>query len=190
MNRGLKTFAAGACAAFLAGVVGAAPTSVRSDGIEFPDATVQTTAAAAAVVAHSQHCYHPGSVSAGETIVLTCYSFHPGDIGWGASGVPAGLYFVVTDVLLEPDTITVDTGDVGFTLWHSYNCEDASPGNSLSRRFRVVPNLQTTAWSFRAPTMLLAPGHCLRVTGSTGITVPIKVTITGFLTANPELLGS
>lgn len=190
MNRVLKSLVAGACATFVVGVVVAAPMSVRSDGIEFPDATVQTTAAAAAVPAYSQHCYHFATLTAGETLVLTCYSFHPGDVGWGASGVPAGLYFVVTDVLLEPDTSTVDAGDVGFTLLHSSDCQDASPSNLLGRRFRVVPNLQTTAWSFRAPTMLLSPGHCLRVTGSSGITVPIVVTVTGFLTANPELLGS
>jgi hypothetical protein len=190
MNRVLKSLAAGACAAFAAQVVGATPMSVRSDGIEFPDGTVQTTATAAGVVANPQHCYHPSTVTAGETLPLTCYSYHPGGGAWGASGVPDGLYFVVTDVLLAPDTLTVDTGDVGFTLWHSYDCQDASPGNRLSHRFRVVPNLQTTQWNFRAPLMLLIPGDCLRVTGSSGITVPIVITVTGFLTANPERLGS
>lgn len=103
------------------------------------------------------------------------------------NGVPTGMYFVVTDVLLDPATSTTDAGDVGFTLWHSYNC-DTTPGNSLSRSFRVVPDLQTTSWSFRAPTMILAPGNCLRVTGDPGITVNANVTVGGFLTASPELL--
>src|SRR5688572_26584189 len=112
MNRVLKSLVAGACAVFVVAVVVAAPMSVRSDGIEFPDATVQTTAAAAAVPAYSQHCYHASTLTAGESLVLTCYSYQPGGGAWGASGVPAGRYFVVTDVLLEPDTLTVDTGDV------------------------------------------------------------------------------
>lgn len=187
MKRVLKASVAGACAALVVGVLVAAPMTVRSDGLEFPDATVQTTAAAAAVAAHPQHCYHSGSLDGSETLVLTCYSLHPGDTTWGANGVPDGYYFVVTDVLLDPATTSTDAGDVGFILWHSYDCETA-PGNRLSRSFRVVPDLQTTSWSFRAPTMILTSGDCLRVTGDAGITVAADVTVGGFLTASPELL--
>jgi hypothetical protein len=190
MNRVLKSVVAGAGAAFVVGVVVAAPVSVRSDGIEFPDATVQTTAAAAAVEAHPQHCAHTTGLIPNQTVVLNCFSYRTGDTPWGVSGVPAGFYFVVTDVALEPDNAITETGDIGFNLLQSYNCEDASPSDRLRRRFRVVPNLQTTTWSFRAPTLLLPPGDCLRVTVDAGITVPILVTVTGFLTTNPERLGS
>ena len=190
MNRALQTAAAGAWSAFFVGVgVALAPMAIRSDGLRFPDGTVQTTAAAATIEAHPQHCGHPLTITAGETLVLSCFSHHPGDTTWAENGVPAGHYFVVTDVLLDPSTNTTDTGDVGFTLWHSSDCTTGTPGNFLSRSFRVVPDLQTTVWSFRAPMMILAPGHCLRVTGDIGITVAIEVDVTGYLTTNPELLG-
>lgn len=190
MKIALQAAAAGAWSALFLGLgVAVAPMAIRSDGVQFPDGTLQTTAAAAAVEALPQHCFHASTLAASETLVLTCYSFLPGGGGWGASGVPAGKYFVVTDVMFHPVT-TSDTGDVVFSLRHSYECETGTPSNRTSRDFRVVPNMQTTVWSFRAPALILIPGDCLRVLGGNGMTAAIVVSINGYLTANPELLGT
>lgn len=60
MKHVLKAAAAAACGALVVGVLVAAPMSIRSDGLEFPDGTVQTTAAAAAVEAHPSTASTPG----------------------------------------------------------------------------------------------------------------------------------
>lgn len=147
-----------------------------SGGFIFPDGSVQLSAVAPSE-AWPQHCYHAGSLESGETLDLTCYSHiqEPGGTWGSSSGVTAGYYFLVTDVLIESYTDGVKTV---VTLTHSY-----PGGNLLSRKFRLSPTGDSKLYSFVSPTMHLPEEHWLKVSNSGASSV--KVDVMGWLTNNP-----
>lgn len=179
---------------FVVSTPGVAQTAVSADGVvestsggfRFPDGTTQVTAAAGVPDAWPQNCYHSGSLSAGETNQLTCFSYPSGDPGaW--SVVPSGYYFMVTDVMIAPSSSGI--GDLRIWVYHSYNCSDPSPGNRVIRFFQFSGDLETKIFSSSAPMLQLLPGDCIRVLNSSGSDRNVDVDISGYITTDSRFPG-
>jgi hypothetical protein len=106
-------------------------------------------------------------------------SFGPGD------GVPAGYFFLVTDVYLEPATTAVETGFIGIELRRMNNL-----GSEVRRlEFKLPGDLPSALFSFSAPNLILTEGDYLETKSFPGSTKRMAVHVSGVLTTTPQLRG-
>lgn len=168
------------------GLLSMGAVGIDSGGVRFPDGTFQTTAASAQPEAWPMHCDNT-SLDIDASSALTCLSvlavpggsFGPGD------GVPAGFFFLVTDVYLEPATNSVETGFIGIELKQMNNLDI----EVRRLEFKLPGDLPSGLFSFRAPNLILTEGDYLETKSFPGSTKRMAVHVSGFLTAAPQMLS-
>ena len=161
-------------------------TSLSGAGITFPDGSTQVTAAITPA-AWPQQCQV--EVDPGEDLYPTCYMYGGSDPTWsGTNGVPTGYFFLVTNVIITPST-SIDTGELGFYLYHISGCDNGTVGGTgLARlvQVRVVPDTQSWVYDSSAPFLVLPAGSCLRVDAFIANTATARVQFNGYLTTDPS----
>jgi hypothetical protein len=161
-------------------------TSLSAEGIQFPDGTEQTTAAATPE-AWPEQCHE--TPSPGEDLYLSCFMYNgPAETAWDSvNGVPAGYFFLVTNVVVTPSTVD-DTGEYWLWLEQKGGCDngiEGGPQNGRDVSLRFVGPTQSWVLNSTAPILVLPAGHCLRVTASNDNTSPVKFHVNGYLTTDP-----
>lgn len=124
-------------------------------------------------------CYNTsGGLSAGTTTFLTCVTpVSPGFVS--SQRVPAGYYFVVTDVFVTP--LSGGTGDtpVTFYLFDAYGTSSRASSNT----FRSIDGA-SYGEHFNMPLYVLTEDHRLEVQAFNANAASFDIRITGMLVNN------
>lgn len=162
----------------------AAGLALSSSSITFPDGTVQATAATSAPTALPVRCYS-STISAGNIEGLNCASGVSADSFGPTSGVAAGFFFVVSDVVIEPNHIAqTSTGFVAAEV-HRTNSDGLF---ETTQEFKLSSDNESQHNSFAAPPFLVGEGEYVSCENSALSTTSISCTVLGYLTAEPEKL--
>lgn len=156
--------------------------SLGSNGIRFPDGSVQTKAATSSSEALPQNCHSP-IMSPGDIEYPICETVGFDSLGWNnPEGVPAGFVFLVTDVHVNT-TVNPPNGRTILTLARDLACATAGPGSILTDvvSYPLDANQSTLIRSYNAPVMIIAEGECLRFTALGGNTVTLEAHVSGYL---------
>ena len=95
--------------------------------------------------------------------------------------MPEGYYFVIADVLIEPNHASLTTDGFVFARLKYFGLE-------RFQDFKLSPDLSSQMYNFTAAPFVMDEGTWLAVENAPSSTVSIAVTVTGYLTDQPEKL--
>jgi hypothetical protein len=127
-------------------------------------------------------CYTSGSLSAGTTQFMTCVSAAPPSFV-SSQRVPAGYYFLVTDIFVTPLGGSTGSATVAFYLFDAYS----TSGRASSYTYRSVDG-QSSGQHFTTPLYVLTPDHRLEIQAFGANQQSFEIRITGLLVNNVTYL--
>ncbi len=172
---------------------GAQGVSLDDSGITFPDGTTQVTAAAGSPEARYYSCLPitTGDIfdflSPNETREFRCSSTSEIGISFFSS-VPAGMFFVATDVLIGNPDGTTETGKTNIRLRALLDDCDTGTGsiyNDTTLYFRTTQNLETRVFSGISPLFMMPAGACLSAFAYSTNSTEVDLRVNGYLTDDP-----
>ncbi len=180
MSRRWRPFVStGLVALLVSAVASVAGVALRDDGVEFPDGSVQTTASSSAV-AYPMSCSEVLAAT-GLDENVTCRSPFVNSFAW-PDGVPAGFYFIATDVVVESDHGSATT--TGYLEVRLRVINDSGIGIG-AQDFNLPRNLSTLSATFRSPLFILEEGDYFVAANDVVSVNSADVLVLGYLTEDP-----